>query len=113
MAEQDEDEEDLKWTASAKARWDTLAKKGLASGNDRWVTEASRRKADIDDSVAEWKAERKKEKEITDRIFAAEDKEAILTKLKELKVIDREEVLRELCRVPFQRLFPSKKQRSS
>jgi hypothetical protein len=41
--------------ASLKTMWDSLAKKGLASGNDRWVTEASAEKANLDELEAELK----------------------------------------------------------
>jgi hypothetical protein len=100
------DEERLKQIASMKALWDSLAKKGLASGNDGWVTEASRRKADIDEE----EAEAKKDDEITGRIFASGDKEALLARLQELKII----WARRRFRInTWARVFPSQKQRSS
>jgi hypothetical protein len=89
-----------------KEAWDRLAKKGLASGNDRWVTEASIRKADIDEE----EAESKKEQAVTDRIFASGDKEAILARLHELRVVWARRAFRIHT---WQRVFPSKKQRSS
>ena len=102
----DDDGEHLKGIASMKALWDSLAKKGLASGNDEWVTEASRRKGDIDEE----ENERKKEQEITDRIVASGDKEAIVARLKELPTIWARRRFRIF---EWQRIFPSKKQRSS
>jgi len=99
------DEEHLKGSASMKALWDSLAKKGLAGGNDEWVTEASRRRADIDEE----EAERKKEEEITDRIFSSGDKEAMLARLQELKVVWARRTFRIHT---WARVFPSKKQRS-
>jgi hypothetical protein len=89
-----------------KEAWDRLAKKGLASGNDRWVTEASRRKADIDEE----EAESQKEQAVTGRIFASADKEAVLARLQELKVIWARRTFRIHT---WARLFPNKKQRSS
>jgi hypothetical protein len=89
-----------------KATWDRLAKKGLASGNDRWVTEASAQKADIDEE----EAEAKKDAEITERIFASGDKEAMLARLQELKVIWSRRTFRIHT---WAKIFPSKKQRSS
>jgi hypothetical protein len=100
------DEEHLKRIASMKALWESLAKKGLASGNDEWVTEASRRKGDIDEE----ENERKKEQGITDRIFASGDKEAMLARLKELETVWARRRFR-ICE--WQKIFPSKKQRSS
>lgn len=100
------DEERLKQIASMKVTWDSLAKKGSASGNDRWVTEAYRRKADIDEE----EAESKKEQAVTDRIFASGDKEAILARLHELKVIWARRAFRIHT---WARVLPSKKQRSS
>ena len=101
-----DDEEDLKRIASMKELWESLAKKGLATGKDEWVTEASRRKGDIDEE----ENERKKEQEITDRIVASGDKEAIVARLKELPTIWARRRFR-ICE--WQRVFPSKKQRSS
>jgi hypothetical protein len=49
------DDGHLEPMASLKAMWDSLAKKGLASGNDRWMTEASAEKANIDELEAELK----------------------------------------------------------
>jgi hypothetical protein len=89
-----------------KEAWDRLAKKGLASGNDRWVTEASRRKADIDEE----EAESQKEQAVTGRIFASADKEAMLARLHELKVIWARRTFRIHT---WARVFPNKKQRSS
>jgi hypothetical protein len=89
-----------------KALWDSQLKKGLASGDDDWVTEASRQKGDIDEE----ENERKKEQEITDRIVASGDKEAIAARLKELPTIWARRRFR-ICE--WQRIFPSKKQRSS
>ena len=102
----EDDEEHLKRIASMKAMWDSLAKKGLASGNDEWVTEASRQKADIDQD----ENEQTKEQEITDRIGASGDKEAMLARLQELKVIWARRTFRIHT---WARVFPSKKQRSS
>jgi hypothetical protein len=104
MAESDE--ERLKRITNMKAPWDRLAKKGLASGNDHWVTEASRRKADIDEA----EAESQKEQAVTDRIFASGDKEAMLARLQELKKIWAG---RTFGIHTWARVFPSKKQRSS
>ena len=104
MAENDE--ERLKRIASMKTPWDILVKKGLASGNDRWVKEGSRRKGDID----EGEAESKREQADTDRILASGDKESIIARLKELPTI----WARRRFRIgEWQRVFPSKKQRSS
>ena len=97
MAESDE--ERLKRITSMKAPWDILAKKGLASGNDRWVTEASGRKADIDEE----EAEARKDKEIGYGILASGGKQAILARLQE----------RWFRIHTWQRVFPSKKPRSS
>jgi len=102
----EDDEKHVKGIASMKALWDNLAKKGLASGNDRWVTEASRRKVDIDEA----EAESQKEQAVTDRIFASGDKEAMLARLRELKKIWARRTFRIHT---WARAFPSKKQRSS
>jgi hypothetical protein len=95
------DEERLKRIASMKATWDSLAKKGSASGNDRWVTEASIQKVNIDEEEAE--AKKDEEEGITYRTFAAGGKQAIIARLQE----------RWFRIHTWQRVFPSKKQRSS
>jgi hypothetical protein len=96
-----DDEEDLKRIASMKELWESLAKKGLATGKDERVTEASRRKGDIDEE----ENERKKEQEITDRIVASGDKEAIVARLKELPTIWARRRFR-ICE--WQRVFPAR-----
>jgi hypothetical protein len=101
-----EDDEHLKRIASMKAEWDRLAKKGLASGNDRWVTEASRRKADIHEE----ESEAKKDGEITERIIASGDIEAMRARMQELKVVSARRSFRVHT---WATIFPSKKPRSS
>jgi hypothetical protein len=99
-----------------KAFWDRLAKAGLASGNDRWVTEASRAKADIDELEKERETERKKEDEITQRIIASGDKEAIRARIEELNREMKREMIwdKRWFRIhKWQRAFPSRKERSS
>jgi len=75
------DDEHLKSIASQKAMGDLLAKKGLAGGNDRWVTEASIEKANIDLEAAE--AKRDEEEGVAHRIFAAGGKQGIMARLQE------------------------------
>jgi hypothetical protein len=98
----DHDKDDLKW----KEHLEQQAKKALVRGDDRRATQMSRWKADAD----EMRAAMKKEGEITDRIRASGDRDAMLARLKELEG--------NWSRMNFRirtwnRLFPSKKQRSS